>query len=57
MSTLNQSTNEPLTYITYVYPNDSTIRFQYLTKQEIEELKTKGVIEVDIKKFKEDDNG
>lgn len=58
MNSSIRSKDEPLKYITYVYPNDNTIRFQYLTKQEIEELKSKGIVEVDISKFKEgDDNG
>lgn len=48
--------NEPLKYITYVYPNDNTIRFQYLTDVEITELKSKGIIEVDISKFKGGNN-
>lgn len=48
MTSSKNPQNEPLKYITYVYPNDPTIRFQYLTEAEIKELKTKGIKEVDI---------
>lgn len=48
MSSTTSPKHEPLKYITYVYPNDPTIRFQYLTEDEIKELKAKGIKEVDI---------
>jgi len=48
MTSLKYPKSEPLKYITFVYPNDTTIRFQYLTDDEIKELKSKGVKEVDI---------
>lgn len=48
MTSSKNPQNEPLKYITYVYPNDPTIRFQYLTEAEIKELKAKGIKEVDI---------
>lgn len=43
---------EPLKYFTYVYKGDATVRFQYLTDDEIKALKEGGAIEVDIKNFK-----
>lgn len=53
MFTMNPSyqQNEPLIYFTYVYKHDTTVRFQYLTKEEIVALKASGAIEVDIKNF------
>lgn len=48
---------KPLSYFTFRYPDDETIRFQYLTIDEINQLKKDGVIEVDISIPKGNDNG